>query len=93
MLHGFRAASGQFLSKFENRFYRDFLPPEQMFVLRVEPQRAVDRKLDEPAEHVFRRSKALWNFDWQDSRVHLIDANLPLENVLADLRKKVWASL
>lgn len=84
---------GRFLGRIENRFYRNILPPEQLFVLRVEPHTAVDRKVDEPAEYVFRRAKELWNFDWQGSRVHLIDANRPLENVLADLREKVWASL
>ena len=81
------------LSRIEQRYYLDILPPEQLFVLRVEPEVAVDRKLDEPEEHVRVRSTALWNFDWKGSGAQLIDANLPLSKVLSDLRKRIWASL
>ncbi|NNE97699.1 MAG: hypothetical protein HKN25_01630 [Pyrinomonadaceae bacterium] len=85
--------TGGRLVRIEKRFYRNILPPEQLFVLRVEPNTAVDRKPDEPSPYVFRRSKELWKIDWRDSNACLIDANRPLDSVLSDLRNRVWASL
>jgi thymidylate kinase len=66
------------------------MPPNEMFVLRVEPETAVSRKTDEPATHVFTRSTELWNFNWQQADVHLIDASRSVEEVQADLRSKIW---
>jgi thymidylate kinase len=81
------------LSDRELRYYQEILPPERLFVLRVEPKVAVARKLDEPAEHVFTRSTELWNFDWKGSNAHVIDANQPLRKVLNEFKSSVWETL
>lgn len=83
----------KFLSRIENWYYRQFIPPDALFVLRVKPQTAVERKTDESPEHVFTRSEELWNFDWRNTEANLVDASRPLEDVSADLRSRIWKLL
>ncbi|HYE16010.1 MAG TPA: hypothetical protein VD968_16330, partial [Pyrinomonadaceae bacterium] len=58
----------------EERNYRQIMEPDLLFVLRVEPETAVQRKTVESEEHVRTRSRELWEQDWSGTRAHVVDA-------------------
>jgi thymidylate kinase len=74
--------------------YRDqVVPPDQVIVLRVEPDLAVRRKPAEPADEVRRHARAIWEADWTPMRAHVVDAGRPLPEVLADMKTAIWSEL
>ena len=77
----------------ELAYYARMAPPDVTFVLRVDPDTAVARKHDEPADYVRRRAQRIWETDWSQSRGRLVDAGRPLADVLADLRTQLWEAL
>lgn len=83
----------KFLLKAETRYYRQIMPPDMLFVLRVAPEIAVRRKTNEKAAHVRTRSRELWEADWQGTRAHIVDAGQPIEDVVARLQSLIWAEL
>jgi thymidylate kinase len=83
----------RFLIEKERSYYQRILPPDQMIVFRVEPEIAIERKLDEPTEHVSIRSKELWDANWSDTHAKLVDAGQPREKVIDEVRSLVWAEL
>jgi thymidylate kinase len=83
----------QFLLKAETRYYQQIMAPDLLLVLRLDPEVAVRRKVTEPASHVRTRSRELWEVDWRDTQIRVIDANQPLEYVLAELQSLIWAEL
>lgn len=83
----------KFLLKTEDGYYRQIMPPELLFVLRVEPEIAAQRKRDESEAHVRARSQELWEIDWRGTHAHVIDAGRPSAEVIARLRSAIWAGL
>jgi thymidylate kinase len=81
------------MRRWETRYYARMARPEITFVLRVDPEVAVRRKTDEPADYVRARAWALCEVDWSASGATVIDANQPLRDILTDLRERVWQSL
>jgi thymidylate kinase len=77
----------------EEWYYRQIMPPDILLVLRVDPETAVRRKKDEPAEHVRTRSAELWQIDWQGTGAYLIDTSRKIPEVLAELRSLIWRKL
>lgn len=77
----------------ETSYYARIMPPDMLFVLRVEPETAVRRKTSENATHVRTRSRELWEQDWRGTRAHVIDAGRPAAEVVARLQSIVWAEL
>lgn len=87
------SAVGQFLMNREESYYRQIMPPDLLVVLRADPDVAASRKTTEPESHVRPRAKELWDVDWNGTSAHLINADRPLPDVLADVRALVWAEL
>jgi len=83
----------QFLLRTETRYYQQIMAPDLLLVLRLDPEVAVRRKVTESATHVRTRSRELWEVDWRDAHVRVVDANQPLEHVLAGLQSLIWAEL
>ena len=81
------------LLRTEAWYYRHIPRPDVIMVLRVEPEIAVQRKTDEPAEYVRARSRIIWDTDWTGTGAHLVDAGRMLPEVLADLKAIVWSEL
>lgn len=81
------------LREIEEWYYKQILAPDMLIVLRVDPETAVQRKPDEPAEHVRSRSAELWQVDWNDTGAQVVDTKRPMPEVLADLRSLVWSAL
>ena len=77
----------------EERYHAAIAPPELLVVLRVDPEIAVQRKTEERPESVRARSAEVWNIDWRDSRVHIVDASQPEAEVARELKALVWSSL
>src|SRR6266850_592831 len=88
-----RTRLGRWLVAVEARYYRHILAPDVLVLLRVDPETAVRRKTDEPAEYVRARCQLVWDTDWSGRRVHIVDASRPLADVLAELKTILWREL
>jgi len=88
-----RTRFGRWLVAKEAAYYRHILTPDVLILLRVDPETAVRRKTDEPAEYVRARCQLVWDTDWTGSRVHIVDASRPLADVLAELKTILWELL
>jgi len=90
---GTPAALARRLLRAEDWYYRHITRPDVIMVLMVEPETAVKRKTDEPANYVRARSRIIWETDWTGTGAHLVDAGRTLPEVLADLKTIVWSEV
>ncbi|UCE40561.1 MAG: hypothetical protein JSV17_14060 [Candidatus Aminicenantes bacterium] len=81
------------LRKLENRYYRSIALPDILFVLKADPETAVERKSDENEVSVRARSKEIWEKDWGGLAACIIDANQPKTKVLHMTKILLWASI
>ncbi len=88
-----RTRLGRWLAALEAGYYRQILVPDVLVLLRVDPETAVRRKTDEPADYVRARCQLVWDTDWSGSRVQIVDASRPLAAVLAELKTILWREL
>ena len=81
----------------EAAWYAAMTPPDLTLVLNVPPEiavrRALQRGTDEDAELVRSRATEVWTADWRGLPVTLVDASLPQEDVLAQVKALVWSHL
>ena len=84
----------RWLVSLERRYYANFIWPDQLIVLRVDPAIAVERKQrEEEAGFVRPRSSEVWQADWSDTPAVVVDAGRPREEVQATMRSIVWSRL
>jgi thymidylate kinase len=81
------------LRRVEQWYYDRITRPDVIVVLMVEPEIAVRRKTDEPADYVRRRSRIIWETDWTEAGARLVDAGRSLPEVLTDLRALIWSEV
>jgi thymidylate kinase len=81
------------LSALEQRYYRELPLPDTVIVLRADPETAVARKPDEPAEFVRARWRDIWEADWTGQPYHLVDADRPASDVVSEVKALVWSEL
>lgn len=81
------------LVQMERNYYRRIRAPEVLIVLRVAPDLAVRRKLEEIPESVRARSQEIWELDWRQMRAHVVDAGRSQSEVLSEIKSIVWAEL
>ena len=81
------------LMKIEEGYYRKIAIPDVLIVLKVDPEIAVKRKKEESAVSVRARSRLIWEFDWSNTAAHVLDASLPKNEVLAQIKSLVWEHL
>lgn len=84
---------GRLLRDTEGWYYTSMLPPDTLFVLQLDPELAVARKLDEPADYVRARTRVIWETDWSRTPAQVIDVSRPLADVVQDLKTRVWSVL
>jgi thymidylate kinase len=77
----------------ETTYYARIGAPNLLVVLQIDPEAAVARKTDEPADYVLARARLLWDVDWSNSSARIVDAGRPLEEVVAELRFHLWENL
>jgi thymidylate kinase len=93
-----RQAGGQsrfhsYLSELEASYYRRIDLPDLMIVLRLDPEIAVQRKVDETQLSVRARSTEVWKRDWSAVSASVVNADQPKEQVLSQIKDIVWAQL
>ena len=81
------------LSKIEKNWYTSITEPDLLIVLKVDPDIAVKRKTSENPVSVRNRSQEIWNTQWENSSAHVIDASLPREQVLNNVKSLVWSQI
>jgi thymidylate kinase len=81
------------LMRTELRYYRRILPPDLLIVLRVDPQVAADRRVDDREDFVLHRAGEVYEHDWSDTGAAVIDAAQPIDDVWAQIRSAVWSVL
>jgi len=81
------------LSDLEQRYYREMPGPDLVVVLRVDPEIAVLRKVDEDPAAVRSRWREIWAVDWHAVDAVVVDAGLPPDDVLRELKALVWSRL
>ena len=89
----FRNRLIKFLIKMEENYYLKISPPDLLVVLKADPEIAVQRKIDEKAEEVRARSTEIWEINWKETTAFVIDANLPKEKVLSEIKRLIWSHL
>ncbi len=83
----------QTLKRLESGYYESMLLPDLLIVLRVHPDTAVERKVEESPDTVAARASQIWEKDWSNSPAFVIDAAMPKEQVLARLKAVIWANI
>ncbi len=73
-------------ARLEQGYYSKIGIPDLMIALRLEPDIAVQRKPHENPKTVHARSDVIWNFDWSQSPVRVVDASLPEGEVLSQVK-------
>lgn len=82
-----------YLARQEEAMYAKIRGVDDIIVLRLDPAiAAIRRPMDNP-EILARRSGEIWHRDWSAGFAHPIDASRPLNEVEAEVRSLVWASL
>lgn len=80
----------RWLIHLEDRYHSMVALPDLVFVLLLDPEEAVRRKTDEPADYVLKRSTEIWETDWAGEDVHVIDAARPPEMVAGEMKQIIW---
>jgi thymidylate kinase len=83
----------RWLATLEDGYYQKIAMPDFLIVLRVDPETAVQRKVDEAEISVRRRSSLVWMLDWSNTPAHMIDANLSKDQVLTEVKNLIWSHL
>jgi thymidylate kinase len=83
----------RFLINLEEYFYKKISLPDLIMVLLTDPEIAAQRKTDEREHEVRARSNEIWEIDWSQIPVKIIDANQTKESVLLEAKKNIWAHL
>jgi thymidylate kinase len=83
----------EWLRAAEAAYYTNMLGPDGIFVLRLDPEIAVARKPEEPADYVRARGRVVWETDWSRTGAHLVDASRPLPDVMQRIKEIVWSIL
>jgi thymidylate kinase len=81
------------LTRIENQYYQQILPPDVLIVLKVDPEIAVQRKTNEDKDSVRPRAAEIWDLDWRQTFVHVVDANQSAPEVLSRLKDLIWSNL
>lgn len=81
------------LVNLEESYYHQFVSPELLIVLRVNPEIAVQRKTGEDATSVRERSTEIWKLSWEHTGAHIIDGSKSKTDVLTEVKALMWSEL
>jgi hypothetical protein len=77
----------------EADYHRAITAPEAILVLKVDPEIAASRRPNECHETLRARSREVWQFDWQSTDAHVMDASRPLPEVVAQAAWHAWNAI
>ncbi len=83
----------KYLAQLEATYYQQMMLPDVTVILRVDPDIAVARRPDEEATWVRHRNQEIWQLDWQQLPVHVVDASQPKETVTAQIKALIWSKI
>jgi thymidylate kinase len=81
------------LARIVNRYYQSILLPELLIILRVDPDVAVQRKVDEDETFVRARTSEIWNSHFHGTKTLVINANQDKQVVLSKIREIIWSEI
>jgi len=81
------------LIKAEERYYPRITRPDLLLVLRLHPDLAVARKIDEDPGTVFPRSNEIWDLRWDRETAHVVETAQAKSVVASELKALVWSKL
>lgn len=77
-------------SRLEEKIYRGIRPPDHLFVLQVSPGVSSQRKPDHEFAMLEAKSEALNNMERDGLHVTQINADQPLDQVLLEVKTRLW---
>jgi len=83
----------RFLIRLEESYYDQIVLPELLFVLKVNPTIAVQRKTNENSISVEKRSTEIWQLNWKKTYAYVVDASKPKIEVASQLKTLIWSKL
>ena len=83
----------KFLSNIEKHYYQQIQLPDLLIVLKVDPEIAVQRKVEETEISVRARSTEVWKLDWDKLSAFSVDASKPKAETLSLVKEIVWEHL
>jgi thymidylate kinase len=83
----------QYLINKEKSYYQKIKLPDLLIVLKLDPEIAVKRKVDETAVSVRARSSEVWGLDWEKLSAFEVDASRSKEEALSQVKAIVWEHL
>ena len=92
-VEGVGPSVARYLQRIERSYYDRITSPDLLIVLKVDPEIAARRKVDEAPDYVRTRSRIIWDTDFSGSNAFVIDASREAAQVAADLRALVWSQL
>jgi thymidylate kinase len=81
------------LSQIEQRYHSMIALPDLSFVLLLEPEEAARRKTDEAHDYVVKRATEIWETDWENHDVRVIDASQSPQTVANEIKLAIWETL
>ena len=83
----------RWFSKMEQNTYRKIHPPDYIFILHVSPQVSLQRKPDHDPKMILAKSQALKQMEKGSLHVIDVDADIPIEGVLLNIKSELWRLL
>jgi thymidylate kinase len=77
----------------ELSYYQRIPRPDALFVLKLDPELAVLRKPEEPADYVRARGRLVWETNWSSTGACVVDASRAFPEVLGRLKTLIWSVL
>lgn len=81
------------LANKEKIYYQQIKLPDLLIVLKVNPEIAVQRKIDETQASVQARSSEVWSLGWEKLSAFEVDANRSKEEALSLVKDILWEHL
>jgi thymidylate kinase len=81
------------LTRIETSCYEQIGLPDLLIVLKIDPELAVKRKVDETSASVRARCTEVSELDWSKKQGFVIDASGSKEEVLTRVKSLVWSQL
>lgn len=81
------------LMRLEERYYQHIVFPDVLIVLKVNPEIAVQRRIDEDTVLARIKCQEVWELDWKQTPAHVLDSGRPKPQLLSDIKSLVWSVL
>lgn len=80
-----------FFAHLEKAYYQQITAPDLLIVLKIYPETAVKRRMDEGSSFVRDRCQEIWDLDWRQTPAHIIDAGRSRDEVLTEVKSLIWS--